>query len=67
MSEESSNIHRKTTTIQISLKTKDYLDKFKEKEQISSYDEVIRIILLNYKLFEELNKNQKKLENLDNK
>lgn len=45
----------KTTTIQISLKTKKYLDKLKEKEQLSNYDAVIRIILLNYKFSQEIN------------
>ncbi len=56
MSKENSTNHRKTTTIQISLKTKEYLDKLKEKEQLSSYDTVIRIVLLNYKLFKELSR-----------
>ena len=64
MSKENSTNHRKTTTIQISLKTKEYLDKLKEKEQISSYDTVIRIVLLNYKLFKELKQKAKKLEYL---
>ena len=49
----------KTTTIQISLKTKEYLDELKEKEQLSNYDAVIRIILMNYKLFKEINSNDK--------
>ncbi len=53
----------KTTTIQISLKTKEYLDLLKEEEQLSNYDAVIRIILLNYKLFKEINSNEK--ENRD--
>ena len=56
MSKENLTNHRKTTTIQISLKTKEYLDKLKEKEQLSSYDTVIRIVLLNYKLFKELSR-----------
>jgi len=43
-----------TTTIQISLKTKRFLDELKEKEQLSNYDAVIRIVLLNYKLFKEI-------------
>ncbi len=43
-----SSINNKTTTIQISLKTKEYLDNLKETEQLSTYDAVIRIILLNY-------------------
>lgn len=43
-----------TTTIQISLKTKSFLDELKEKEQLSNYDAVIRILLLNYKLFKEI-------------
>lgn len=67
MSEDSSKNHRKTTTIQISLKTKDYLDDLKEKEQISSYDAVIRIVLLNYKLFKELNQKEKIIKNLNAK
>jgi len=53
MSKENSANHRKTTTIQISLKTKEYLDKLKEKEQLSSYDTVIRMVLLSNKLFKE--------------
>ncbi len=53
MSKENSTNHRKTTTIQISLKTKEYLDELKEKEQLSSYDTVIRIVLLSNKLFKE--------------
>ncbi len=47
MSKENSTNHRKTSTIQISLKTKEYLDKLQEKEQLSNYDTVIRIVLLN--------------------
>ncbi len=43
-----------TTTVQISLKTKRFLDELKEKEQLSNYDAVIRILLLNYKLFKEI-------------
>ena len=53
----------KTTTIQISLKTKEYLDRLKDEEQLSNYDAVIRIIILNYKLFKEINSNEK--ENRD--
>ncbi len=44
MSKEKSTNRRKTTTIQISLKTKEYLDKLKEKEQLSSYDYKKKII-----------------------
>ncbi len=65
MSEESLSNHRKTTTIQISLKTKEYLDKLKKKEQISSYDAVIRIVLLNYKLFKKINQKEKIIKNLN--
>ncbi len=65
MSENSIKNHRKTTTIQISLKTRDFLDEVKQKEQISSYDAVIRIILLNYKLFIELDKKEKIIKNLN--
>ncbi|KKL60434.1 hypothetical protein LCGC14_2205380, partial [marine sediment metagenome] len=36
----------------------------KEKEQLSSYDTVIRIVLLNYKLFKELKQEEKKLDYL---
>ena len=43
-----------TTTVQISLKTKRFLDELKEKEQLSNYDAVIRILLLNFKLFKEI-------------
>ena len=43
-----------TTTIQTSLKTKRFLDELKEKEQLSNYDAVIRILLLNFKLFKEI-------------
>ncbi len=67
MSEDSSNNHRKTTTIQISLKTKEYLNELKKKEQISSYDAVIRIVLLNYKLFKKLNQKEKIIKNLYDK
>ena len=64
MSKENLTNHRKTTTIQISLKTKEYLDKLKEKEQLSSYDTFIRIVLLSNKLFKELKQKAKKLEYL---
>lgn len=49
-----SSIEIKTTTIQISRKTKDYLNEIKEHEQLGSYDSVIRVVLLNYKLYKEL-------------
>jgi len=52
----------KTTTIQISLKTKKYLDELKEKEQLSNYDAVIRIILLNYKFSQENNLKENPVE-----
>ncbi|MHA1488502.1 MAG: hypothetical protein ACTSRI_02470 [Promethearchaeota archaeon] len=54
------SIKIKTTTIQISQKTKNYLDKLKEREQLSSYDAVIRIILLNYKFYKKLSKKEKR-------
>ncbi|MHA1659348.1 MAG: hypothetical protein ACTSUT_09520 [Promethearchaeota archaeon] len=54
------SIKIKTTTIQISKKTKNYLDKLKEREQLSSYDAVIRIILLNYKFYKKLSKKEKR-------
>ncbi len=54
-------IQRKTTTIQISLKTKEYLDEIKEREQLSTYDAVIRIILLNYKLFKEFSAKEREI------
>ncbi|KKK78461.1 hypothetical protein LCGC14_2843320, partial [marine sediment metagenome] len=44
--------------------TKEYLDKLKEKEQLSSYDMVIRIVLLKYKLFKGLKQKEKILHNL---
>lgn len=49
----------KTTSIQISLKTKEILDKLKEEEQLSNYDTIIRIILLNYRLFKERKREKK--------
>ena len=56
-----SNTKHKTTTIQISKKTKEYLDRVKDQEQLSNYDAVIRIILMNYKLYKEIeNKEEKK-------
>ncbi len=55
-------IQRKTTTIQISLKTKEYLDEIKEREQLSTYDTVIRIVLLNYELFREFKFKDKKID-----
>lgn len=55
-------IQRKTTTIQISLKTKEYLDEIKEREQLSTYDAVIRIVLLNYELFREFRFKDKKID-----
>ncbi len=64
MSKENSINRRKTTTIQISLKTKEHLDELKEEEQLSSYDTVIRIVLLSNKLFKELEQKAKKLEYL---
>ena len=48
MSKENTPNHRKTTTIQISLKTKEYLEELKEKEQLSSYDTLIIIKLLRF-------------------
>ncbi len=59
MTENGLKNHRKTTTIQISLKTKDFLDELKEEEQISNYDAVIRIVLLNYKIFKQLSREEK--------
>ena len=56
----------RTTTIQISLKTKRYLDKLKEEEQLSNYDAVIRIILLNYKLFKEISSNTSESKSKEN-
>ena len=53
----------KTTTIQISQKTKEYLDEVKIQEQLSNYDAVIRIILINYKLYKEIGDKEK--ENQD--
>ncbi|MCK4238218.1 MAG: hypothetical protein KAX33_03790 [Candidatus Lokiarchaeota archaeon] len=55
-------IQRKTTTIQISLKTKEYLDEIKEREQLSTYDAVIRIVLLNYELFREFRFKDRKID-----
>lgn len=55
-------IQRKTTTIQISLKTKEYLDEIKEKEQLSTYDAVIRIVLMNYELFREFRSKDRKID-----
>ena len=48
-------------------RTKEYLDKLKEKEKLSSYDTVIRIVLLSNKLFKELKQKAKKLEYLAEK
>ncbi|KKN08684.1 hypothetical protein LCGC14_1054210 [marine sediment metagenome] len=48
MNKEKSGNQRKTTTIQVSLKTKALLDKVKETEQVSSYDTALRIILLHF-------------------
>lgn len=45
---------KNTTTIQISLITKKDLTILKEQEQISTYDAVIRILLLNFKLYKEI-------------
>ena len=53
MSKEKSTNRRKTTTIQISLKTKEHLDELKEKEHLYSYDTVIRIVLLSNKKFKD--------------
>ncbi len=58
-----STINNKTTTIQISHKTKEILDKLKKTEQISTYDAVIRIILLNYKLLKEINSREENVKN----
>ena len=58
-----STINNKTTTIQISHKTKEILDKLKKTEQISTYDAVIRIILLNYKLLKEINSKEENVKN----
>lgn len=54
-------LQRKTTTIQISLKTKEYLDEIKEREQLSTYDAAIRIILLNYELFKEFRAKEREI------
>ncbi|KKK41895.1 hypothetical protein LCGC14_1192010 [marine sediment metagenome] len=53
-------IKYKTTTIQISQKTKKFLDDLKDQEQLSSYDAVIRVVLLNYKLYTEFCKEKDK-------
>lgn len=53
-----SNTKHKTTTIQISKKTKEYLDEVKNQEQLSNYDAVIRIILINYKLYKKIENNE---------
>ncbi len=58
-----STINNKTTTIQISHKTKEILDKLKKTEQISTYDAVIRIILLNYKLLKEIISKEENVKN----
>ncbi len=50
-----SKTNSRTTTIQISHKTKERLDNLKETEQLSTYDAVIRIILLEIKLLKETN------------
>ena len=52
----------KTTTIQISKKTKSFLDDLKNQEQLSSYDAVIRVVLLNYKLYKEFCQEKDKKE-----
>ncbi len=50
-----SKTNNRATTIQISHKTKESLDKLKQTEQLSTYDAVIRIILLEIKLLKEAN------------
>ncbi len=55
----------KTTTIQISLKTKEFLDELKEEEQLSNYDAVIRIVLLNYKLYKEIRLKEEENQDLN--
>ena len=58
-----STINNKTTTIQISHKTKEYLDQLKITEQLSTYDAVIRIVLLNYKILKQINSKEEIVKN----